>query len=294
MGGEHGNRTRPSGHSHGLTPAWAGNTSPTVRRLAQPVRGLTPAWAGNTRSPSASSRASSKGSPPRGRGTPGSSAWAAITRDRAHPRVGGEHHHSQCRPPAGAGGSPPRGRGTLAPHNLGFCGNGLTPAWAGNTWPPLRHGETTPGSPPRGRGTLLDTRGRPIRNSAGLTPAWAGNTSSDRHRDPHVRLLGSPPRGRGTLLAAEPVHGRRRLTPAWAGNTAPPPTRSASRTAHPRVGGEHSGRTHARPWLMLSGSPPRGRGTPGTRRHCRRGTGRAHPRVGGEHSPGRCSTTGSR
>ena len=193
-----------------------------------------------------------RGSPPRGRGTPGAArheglrrgltpAWAGNTRATAawspttwaHPRVGGEHFV------------------------LGDGDNQVT------------------GSPPRGRGTQPSSllRSGPQR----LTPAWAGNTASHRSRRPgrraHPRVggehpvrtvddlirEGSPPRGRGTHPDRDGPQVRRGLTPAWAGNTLPSWQRRCGRRAHPRVGGEH------RPVRTIStcpaGSPPRGRGT---------------------------------
>ena len=214
-------------------------------------------------------------------------------------------------------GSSPRGRGTRQLDRFPPEGQGLIPAWAGNTV--ARHGSRRrrrahprvggehsmshpcrlleSGSSPRGRGTLADPLAQPNRSS------------------------GSSPRGRGTLPlypawplpnAAHPRVGgehatsglgcnvNRGLIPAWAGNTRLEQPRLWCRGAHPRVGGEHPASSGLR--RGHQGSSPRGRGTHQPRHRPRRRAGLipawagntrleqprlwcrgAHPRVGGEH-----------
>ena len=74
------------------------------------------------------------------------------------------------------------------------------------------------------------------------------------------RQTGSSPRGRGTRDrdGRFPVHGR--FIPAWAGNTADGVAEELADKVHPRVGGEHT-RANLPP-DSVSGSSPRGRGTP--------------------------------
>ena len=146
-----------------LIPAWAGKTTP--QGLRPPARRAHPRVGGENASPS-SSRNSSRGSSPRGRGkrpAPGSPsqmrglipAWAGKTSPLttfttgtwAHPRVGGEngnHLH-------GAGwiaGSSPRGRGKHRGGSLLWDDTGLIPAWAGKTSMWSRTGQA-PGAHPR-------------------------------------------------------------------------------------------------------------------------------------------------
>ncbi len=134
----------------------------------------------------------------------------------------------------------------------------------------------TAGSSPRGRGTRKSNQCQGVNRR--IIPAWAGNTRvlqlRPGRRADHPRVggehyvsgirfvsgAGSSPRGRGTRSPAQELVPFQRIIPAWAGNT-PDARRSARRnTDHPRVGGEHrSGRSCISP---LSGSSPRGRGTP--------------------------------
>ena len=153
-------RAHPRGCGEHLGMAGSVNTSmgspPRVRgTLHEVVRseglaGLTPAGAGNTRSPPT-------------RGSVG----------RAHPRECGEHLLGDVNPVI-ALGSPPRVRGTLVRAGRQPCGEGLTPASAGNTvWHHFcarRHW-----AHPRECGEHSPARGGDVHES-GLTPASAGNT----------------------------------------------------------------------------------------------------------------------
>ena len=226
-------------------------------------------------------------------------------------------------------GSSPRGRGTqhaIAPE---FPVSRVIPAWAGNTFPDTSSSAGHPrvggehfrrcaghprvggehfrratyaqpidGSSPRGRGTRQRCLDRIERDR--VIPAWAGNTS--RMSRKVNRIYGSSPRGRGTPWDMQPRRGRTRVIPAWAGNTWRDTVGSFSGAGHPRVGGEHSARCALTPWV--SGSSPRGRGTPpdpgfpppyvrvipawaGNTSPVRSSdlTTTGHPRVGGEHLP---------
>ena len=194
------------------------------------------------------------GSSPRGRGTRALAlltvlllrfipAWAGNTREAAggcslqsvHPRVGGEHNHSDS--------------ASLSRHRF-------IPAWAGNT------GLSLLGQFPNRFSVGGDLEPPPIvllrirfiawaGNERPFIPAWAGNTS--------FSPSSGSSRGRGTPEKLLPAIGRR-FIPAWAGNTSCGSARNGSTAVHPRVGGEH-------PWVGFghtigAGSSPRGRGTP--------------------------------
>ena len=133
---------------------------------------------------------------------------------------------------------------------------------------------------------------------AGSSPRGRGTQSSPATR---TSLATDHPRVGGGTRGREPV--RRlddRIIPAWAGNTPSTGSRAGSTSDHPRVGGEHSQGSGL--ILVLSGSSPRGRGTPPAMKEPQRPgriipawagntadkpmrTGRTtdHPRVGGEH-----------
>ena len=276
MGGEHRQPENAITRPRGSSPRGRGTL--LCRGVRSNVVRFIPAWAGNT-----------------------ASGPAARPAETVHPRVGGEHQ-ADGDPLASGDGSSPRGRGT---HPL-QCGHEFRlrfiPAWAGNTLVapgasrlfavhPRVGGEhprrlaSSPhadGSSPRGRGTpLLELD---VRDGDRFIPAWAGNTGQSARSRPtiavHPRvggehrsssgtrrsMRGSSPRGRGTR-ASPPARGRpSRFIPAWAGNTPRSAGRTGWRSVHPRVGGEHPPATaRARP---MTGSSPRGRGTPRRLHHC--------------------------
>ena len=154
------------------------------------------------------------------------------------------------------------------------------------------------GSSPRGRGTRH--RGSAFVAWRRFIPAWAGDTPC--RPAPSGRVADSSPRGRGTPFMFHDPSGSLRFIPAWAGDTHARLSRHSAHTVHPRVGGEHSCWRAMSP--LISGSSPRGRGTP---RHCAMTSPRnrfipawagntrprrssssptaVHPRVGGEHHP---------
>ena len=186
-------------------------------------------------------------------------------------------------------------RGTLVQSVDAERGDGIIPAYAGNT-SNTRLRVRTPrdhprvcgehdfdsskfggdlGSSPRMRGTheLFDGFGQ----AAGIIPAYAGNTSlltrfSSMSQDhPRVcgehfieqtdapRIVGSSPRMRGTPVLRSFRGLRMGIIPAYAGNTGRQSCRPFWRRDHPRVCGEHSQSVgQLQPWV---GSSPRMRGT---------------------------------
>ena len=173
-------------------------------------------------------------------------------------------------------GSPPRGRGKAPSAAARPPTSGITPAWAGKSWPPpplglslmdhprvggekpLRYVVTVcrKGSPPRGRGKVITEDF--TENNTGITPAWAGKRKKCIRKfyrcEDHPRvggekrrltitatsISGSPPRGRGKVIDSITVMRSTRITPAWAGKRPCLPSGSSSSRDHPRVGGEKS------------------------------------------------------
>ena len=123
------------------------------------------------------------------------------------------------------------------------------------------------GSPPRGRGKVQSSFLLP--DIYGITPAWAGKSWSFT-----------------SVSAASEDH------PAWAGKSFDPYFLEYGSKDHPRVGGEKL-LQFALP-LLLTGSPPRGRGKETTL--YRADHSEDHPRVGGEKTQPwllRCRQRGS-
>ena len=162
-------------HDHGGS-RFRGGSSPRMRGTHLrhlhflDFTGIIPAYAGNTPA----------GQPP-------------TDHRRDHPRVCGEHFKVAIER-LNSWGSSPRMRGTLVEHDLPSWLEGIIPAYAGNTGPPIvwlscrrDHprvcGEHTSGvrvtrmvrgSSPRMRGTPEDRQGRV--DWSGIIPAYAGNT----------------------------------------------------------------------------------------------------------------------
>ena len=213
------------------------------------------------------------GSSPRGRGK---LAIYSVTSTgfRAHPRAGGENVIAAIAALVAIGSSP-RGRGKPRVGQWSKRMGGLIPARAGKTRDQPRPGRPYGAHPRAGGENLMNPwmrflpagssprgRGKPSRSQSSprprrLIPARAGKTigsvslSSSKRAHPraggdnrcrHVVMsciAGSSPRGRGKLPGGGPGSRGRRLIPARAGKTtgAVPPT--ASKTAHPRAGGEN-------------------------------------------------------
>ncbi|SCQ64128.1 Hypothetical protein PFR_JS9-2_2039 [Propionibacterium freudenreichii] len=213
--------------------------------------GLTPAYAGSTLDVF-------------GRPSPGG----------AHPRICGEHPSGRTALKQ-VRGSPPHMRGARDAAWDAAWGAGLTPAYAGSTWWPVRRS-------PSGRAHPRICGEHDFESLAQTLPG------------------GSPPHMRGARHPYTECSGLCGLTPAYAGSTAPAPTRSLVGWAHPRICGEHV--VVAR-WISMGwGSPPHMRGariknirkppcsglTPAyagsTMTSSPRTLGRrAHPRICGEH-----------
>ena len=233
--------------------------------------GIIPAYAGNTES------------------------WCMWFRPAGdHPRVCGEHIYV-TNPDLLDSGSSPRMRGTPRYHRCPGIADGIIPAYAGNTIPPVSTpaarrdhprvcGEhisrnmtslLTWGSSPRMRGTLK-AYNHGNRNP-GIIPAYAGNTTlqsrrPDQHGD-HPRVCGehcvgvhfafeaagSSPRMRGTRQLRQLGRQRPRIIPAYAGNTMACKPFLRPIRDHPRVCGEHPVTTPDSD--TVAGSSPRMRGT---------------------------------
>ena len=198
-------------------------------------------------------------------------------------------------------------------------GNGIIPAYAGNTYDralapksigdhPRVCGEhlspsileySYQGSSPRMRGTHHNRY--VVHTVTGIIPAYAGNTEDYREHAPYVR---DHPRVCGEHRWPQTIRTRRSgIIPAYAGNTMRSRTVWPTTRDHPRVCGEHSSSTS--PTCLRGGSSPRMRGTrsrrqPGDRspgiipayagntrlhdfKRCGDGD---HPRVCGEHRHG--------
>ena len=192
-------------------------------------------------------------------------------------------------------GSPPPTRGTQSETTCSKIEQGITPAYAGNTYtlllccpstrdhPRLRgehlfrsvHLPFQPGSPPPTRGTQELFTSNAI--DFGITPAYAGNTSffisfsftkwdHPRLRGEHllspfraVKRRGSPPPTRGTLSFANVDKILIRITPAYAGNTFIGIIYQVVYWDHPRLRGEHV--CSIVKVVGVGGSPPPTRGT---------------------------------
>ena len=254
----------------GITPAYAGKSKntctsvvfdqdhprvcgekvPAIRRFAQimgspprmrgkghriplrhPLQGITPAYAGKS---SACRRTLSAG-------------WD-------HPRICGEKAEMGGFIPRFSG-SPPRMRGKVLPDRGRVLGVGITPAYAGKSFPtsmfrsvgrdhPRICGEkivvsrtwcSRSGLPPRMWGKVSSIRDDLAR--VGITPAYAGKSSSPRLIAlliwDHPRVcgeknkfhpsvfgcIGSPPRMRGKVSSCRMPSSSHRITPAYAGKS---------------------------------------------------------------------------
>ncbi len=277
---------------HRFIPAWAGNACPSGR--AGRSRAVHPR-VGGERVPVVSMSMVRIGSSPRGRGTRarrrGRSprprfipAWAGnagrrrvpAQRGPVHPRVGGERDGFAALICAETGSSP-RGRGTPRVRRRARVARRFIPAWAGNA---------------------------PCRPACGSWPPVHPRVGGEREIKTSSRSCrpGSSPRGRGTRSAVRPSNQPSRFIPAWAGNADKTRSTPHQTPVHPRVGGERRSSCPCRP--PVSGSYPRGRGTPlaqtaptGPRRFIPAWAGNAsatnspgspsavHPRVGGERAP---------
>ena len=153
--------------------------------------GIIPACAGNTSSPS-----------------------GGIGAMRDHPRMRGEHRHSQHLLQASRGSSP-HARGTPEVTAGNSRTNGIIPACAGNTMPHNEH-----------RANLRDhprMRGEHMAAATDVSNPW-----------------GSSPHARGTHMGRGTRHHMDGIIPACAGNTHAPATEISISRDHPRMRGEHT------------------------------------------------------
>ena len=110
------------------------------------------------------------------------------------------------------------------------------------------------GSSPHTRGALHQRRGTP--DESGIIPAYAGSTPGG-----HFHVLwrrGSSPHTRGALSALRRARLRRRIIPAYAGSTPPEGPVRGCQSDHPRIRGEHPGRSSRAD--IVAGSSPHTRG----------------------------------
>ena len=192
----------------GSSPRMRGTHSHSMVTARQ--HGIIPAYAGNT-------EVSMK-------------CW---TVPRDHPRVCGEHH-AVIIFNFGVSGSSPRMRGTHPREFVAQVGEGIIPAYAGNT---VNHG-------------LAPSRHKDH-------PRVCGEHSAPQKS--HTCKKGSSPRMRGTL---PPRHCRVHssgIIPAYAGNTLGNSMPETAPRDHPRVCGEHAAASGID--ALGSGSSPRMRGT---------------------------------
>ena len=192
------------------------------------------------------------GSPPRVRGTDGTTTKSYVVTGITPACAGNRHFPKSC-------------ASTCRDHPR-VCGEQL-----------VRYQEISGklGSPPRVRGTV-QSKGHPA-PAWGITPACAGNslprTGSPYTAWDHPRVCGeqlicwtvrtgtggSPPRVRGTGDRRSKAVRKRGITPACAGNSSCLCRCHSSRRDHPRVCGEQSGGFVHK--CESGGSPPRVRGT---------------------------------
>ena len=134
-----------------------------------------------------------------------------------HPRIRGEHG-SRSAPQPGPRGSSPHTRGARCARLPESYRSRIIPAYAGSTAPARR--------PSLGRGDH---------------PRIRGEHEAERLRRRPRR--GSSPHTRGARPPPEKRPGLARIIPAYAGSTHCPMSGAAERWDHPRIRGEHGGRS---------------------------------------------------
>ena len=151
---------------------------------------------------------------------------------RDHPRVGGEKSCSRSIIMRRKG-SPPRGRGKARAARLRWKGGGITPAWAGKSFPVKLVSRQLQDHPRMGG-----------EKTAALSLMFCQK--------------GSPPRRQGKANWHCVRRPALRITPAHAGKRTRSWRAYGCPWDHPRVGGEKS--TFLNSMSFPPGSPPRGRG----------------------------------
>ncbi len=212
----------------GLTPAQAGSSGAAATGA---VSSRTHPRAGGEFANDIVTLSARKDSPPRRRGVQPPGGWTEADRgltpaqagsspsrrpgpaaSRTHPRAGGEFYATGGGPLDG-GDSPPRRRGVRVFGEVGFDGDGLTPAQAGSS-KPRSSSKKKDWTHPRAGGEFAV----PVLVEAG----WGD----------------SPPRRRGVLLSRRGTVVAQGLTPAQAGSSSQPVREGTPRRTHPRAGGE--------------------------------------------------------
>ncbi len=274
--GARGSRATSAARSR-ITPACAGSTplyppsayrAPDHPRLRGEHSWIDPA------------RSCTSGSPPPARGArcrPGPGGLAdritpacagSTTRHRSasrsptdHPRLRGEHPLGR-RSTAPSGGSPPPARGAPQGRRRRVHVLRITPACAGSTSPPRTCGAGC-GDHPRLRGEHVHPA-RTLRRSRGSPPPARGALPRCLRRHPACRITprlrgehgfwpilsatnrGSPPPARGAQRHQRFLGVDVGITPACAGSTTIASAVHAVLQDHPRLRGEHSGRSERR------------------------------------------------
>ncbi len=276
-------RMRRGWPSKRITPAYAGNTIQSVKRIW--LQKDHPRVCGKHLGVNIA-RLPQLGSPPRMRETHFSSCFFVImvgitpafagknSSFQDHPRVCGKHLSKSVQAYADAG-SPPRMRETRTLYLMSGKPVQDHPRVCGKHSTFLGSMRYSVGSPPRMRETQF-MRKENIKHLR-ITPAYAGNTFQNLYRhmltrdhprvcgkhDPEdeeeTHALGSPPRMRETQFMRKENIKHLRITPAYAGNTSTWSTFKAAYTDHPRVCGKHF--AVASEALSTKGSPPRMRET---------------------------------
>ena len=196
-----------------------------------------------------------------------------------HPRIRGEHK-SLSEKLGGLAGSSPHTRGALWHPPISPTVPGIIPAYAGSTVGQAHRAEG-PGDHPRIRGehrmlsddVTLSGGSSPHTRGARISSSCSTCSSQDhpRIRGEHESVsgarnddCGSSPHTRGARNLAIPGVPEHRIIPAYAGSTPYPSLREWPDADHPRIRGEHRGRTPL--GRNARGSSPH---TRGARKSCR-------------------------
>ena len=172
-----------------------------------------------------------------------------------HPRIRGEHISCSRFVPAIMGSSP-HTRGARSAVSRPSCRSRIIPAYAGSTSSGSPQ-TVVPEDHPRIRGEHQDPT------------------------EPSQENIGSSPHTRGAQMLTAQNFQRQRIIPAYAGSTTSTAPTPRWRRDHPRIRGEHMGRSGGR--ARNVGSSPHTRGALRARRR-RCVAERDHPRIRGEHS----------
>ena len=191
---------------------------------------ITPAWAGKSRT-----------------------ASRETIRIQDHPRMGGEKANGSDAPDDDEG-SPPHRRGKGYANYAQALARRITPAWAGKSLFCF-----TAAVPIQDHPRMGGEKGHTYKKrlfGGGDHPRMGGEKPGVCYTQCAKR--GSPPHGRGKGTAKACRSWLIGITPAWAGKSKAEAGENACPEDHPRMGGEKTGAAWR--WLMVTGSPPHGRG----------------------------------